>query len=184
MRRLDAERNREYHARVNAACHPPRRTGPRPYREVTRAVFMGEGGGYTVGGEEVTGDPLRALRAAIDDGLVGTDGDLAAVTSAENTPICVTIRVYRKAPPPALAGWDRVTEVGIGGPRGGIRVSTLEGIPDLPVVSVAGPGSYRLRVHVRNQEEAERSTSGLPVERHLLVVFPGASRRITVLKGA
>jgi hypothetical protein len=111
--------------------------------------------------------------AAIKDGFVAASGRGAAVTTAENTGICVTVRAYAKAPPVALTGWDRVAEVGLDvtGKKLGLYPTAGEPGPSAPAVK--GPGPYRMRVHARGTEVNER---------YLIILFPGASKQHKVYR--
>ncbi|MEV0403656.1 hypothetical protein [Actinoallomurus sp. NPDC050550] len=180
--RQEAEEAARYQTRMNAACARPRLAGA-PTRQATTALFVGEGGGYYASdGEPTAGDPFNA---AIGDGLISAAGNTAAImTEIEDGPVCLTVAAYRHRPPLMLRGWDRVAEVGVDSPHGGLRVTTMEEMPRLPILASTGPGPYRLRVYVRDREKAERSVSDLPVERHLIVVFPGRSTKTTVYRNA
>lgn len=169
----DDQEGRAYRQRIEAACkHRPQ---PGAYRWRTHSLFTSEGGGYYVG--DVDSDGMAAFEAGLKDGLVGVaDGQAAVMTGDENSSICVTAAAYRRRPPLRLKGWEHVVEVGIVSTVGRVMVSTLEERIPLPVLS-SGRGSYRLRVYVRGSERARTSLSELPVEEHLVVVFPGRGPR-------
>ncbi|RBQ14923.1 hypothetical protein DP939_37675 [Spongiactinospora rosea] len=93
--------------------------------------------------------------------------------------LCLTVKAFRTAPPRRAAGWDLVDEVPIVSRSGRLTVPELTegdgvgaGAP-MPNLAIAGKGHYRLRVYVRTDDAAEE---------HLVVVFPGASRKRLSLK--
>ncbi|MFI7111918.1 hypothetical protein ACIBK9_36790 [Nonomuraea sp. NPDC050227] len=93
--------------------------------------------------------------------------------------LCLTVKALRAAPPLRTAGWDQVHEVPVVSRGGRLAVPEMgdggdvgAGAP-MPNLAIAGKGRYRLRVHVRIGEAGEE---------HLVVVFPGASRKRLKLK--
>ncbi|WP_285497549.1 hypothetical protein [Actinomadura sp. NBRC 104425] len=172
-RRLEREYQKEQ-ARDEATCRRSVRRDPRAVRQKTALVTTGEGGGYYIADGPSPSDPFGQ---AIKDGLVASSGPAAAVmTGVENDDICVTVRAYRKAPPLVLKGWDRVQEVGIDSPRGTAKLyMPMDTPPNLPPLTAAGPGPYRVRVHVRNRDAADLPNS--PLEIHLVQVFPGTLKK-------
>ncbi|MEU6036036.1 hypothetical protein ABZ801_11565 [Actinomadura sp. NPDC047616] len=171
-RRLEREYRKE-HARDEASCRRSIRRDPRAVRQKTALLTTGEGGGYYISDGSSSSDPFSQ---AIDDGLIASSGSTAAVmTGVENDDICITVRAYRKAPPLDLKGWDRVQEVGIDSPHGTTRLyMPMDAPPKLPPLTAAGPGPYRLRIHVRDRDKADLVDG--PVEKHLIQVFPGTSK--------
>jgi hypothetical protein len=103
--------------------------------------------------------------------LTGTEGDL-----------CLTVRAYRKAPPPDLKGWERVVEVGFDSPDGKTEITSPWDSVELPPITAAGPGPYRLRLHVRGHGAPETFYPEMPAEHQLLVVYPGESKKQKDLK--
>ncbi|GAA4189352.1 hypothetical protein GCM10022252_26110 [Streptosporangium oxazolinicum] len=94
--------------------------------------------------------------------------------------LCLTVKALRTAPPPRTAGWDQVNEVPIVSRSGRLTVPEMgeggevgAGAP-MPNLAIAGKGRYRLRVYVRVDDAGE--------EQHLVVVFPGASKKRLKLK--
>ncbi|MFI0418728.1 hypothetical protein [Spongiactinospora sp. 9N601] len=103
--------------------------------------------------------------------LVGHIGDIID--------LCLTVKAFRTAPPRRTAGWDEVNEVPIVSRSGRLTVPELgeggdvgAGAP-MPDLAIAGKGRYRLRVYVRGGDAEEE---------HLVVVFPGASKKRLKLK--
>lgn len=177
-RRLEQQYRKE-RAEDEASCRRSARRDPRAVRQKTALVTTGEGGGYSISDE---GGGAGPFGKAIDDGLIAADRTAAVVTTGvENDDICITVRAYRTTPPLDLERWDRVAEVGIDSSRGAVRVfMPMDAPPKLPILTAAGPGTYRVRVHVRNRDAAELSDG--PLETHLVEVFPGTSTRLVVHK--
>ncbi|RCG28993.1 hypothetical protein DQ384_21805 [Sphaerisporangium album] len=124
----------------------------------------------------------RALDEAFGASLSDVSAHRVSVnTAVENYPICLTVKVLRHAPRLRLDGWDTVVETGIGTPSGRLGLTSWETGDPLPNLAASGPGDYRVRIHVRNQEEAAKYASDLPVEEHLVIVYPGTSRRTVFL---
>ncbi|MBX6766728.1 MAG: hypothetical protein IRY90_06195 [Actinomadura rubrobrunea] len=177
-RRLE-QQYRKQRARDEASCRRSARRDPKAVRQKTALVTTGEGGGYSISDE---GGGAGPFHKAIDDGLIAADGTAAVVmTGVENDDICITVRAYRTTPPLDLERWDRVAEVGIDSPHGAVRVfMPMAEPPKLPILTAAGPGTYRIRVHVRDRDAAELPDG--PLETHLVEVFPGTSTRLVAHK--
>ncbi|NUT41515.1 MAG: hypothetical protein HOV86_16155 [Thermoactinospora sp.] len=176
----------DYIAEQNARCRDPwPRT--RGVRQATANYFLFVDGdpGYlvhdprdeiTTRSEEDLMDKLFEDRAGI--GLGASAALIGHVADVSN--VCLTVKAFRTAPPPRTAGWDQVTEVPILSRSGELTVPYMgeggevgAGAP-MPNLAIAGKGRYRLRVYVRVTEAGE--------EEHLVVVFPGASRKRVMLK--
>ncbi|GAA2152235.1 hypothetical protein [Actinomadura napierensis] len=157
-------------AKALATCRRGIPAGFHPVRQATRVIDGGESSSYLVGDEGSSG---KSLGAAVHDGLVASgDGEATVITGTESR-LCVTVRAYKKAPPLALKGWERVAEVGFDSAKGHALLTAMDGPLPFPAVTVAGPGHYRLRVYVRGRRAPETLMDEPPNERHLLVVFPG-----------
>ncbi|MFA1545572.1 hypothetical protein [Actinomadura chokoriensis] len=172
---LRVEYEREQ-AKEKAYCKRTVPAGPEPVREVTDVMWGGESSSYYVGGMSDSFDE------AVADGLVASDGRLVTVLTGTEGDLCLTVRAYRKAPPLDLDGWERVAEVGFDSPDGRSKVGSMDGPVEPMVVTAAGRGSYRLRVYVRGRREPETFSPQMPAEKHLLVVFPGKSKKRKVYK--
>jgi hypothetical protein len=176
---LDAEYERE-RARADAFCRRGVPQGFGPVRQATRVIDGGESGSYLV--VDDGGGTGASFDAALKEGLVASSGREATVVTGGEGGLCLTVRAYKKAPPLALKGWDRVEEVGFESARGHAVLTALDGPLSFPVPTAAGPGRYRLRVYVRNRNSPETTMDELPLERHLLVVFPGKAEKPKVYK--
>ncbi|MFD0901564.1 hypothetical protein [Actinomadura sediminis] len=172
-----AEEYKRERAKVRAFCE---RQVPeavvRPVRQYTdvlmgdlmRAYHVGEAAEGTHDGE-------------MPDDLVVSEGGMATVTTGTEDRFCLTVRAYRHEPPPDLDGWERVVEVGFDSPDGKTEITQMGTSAGFPAVTVAGPGRYRLRLHVTGRGRPDPSW-GRPAQRHLLVVYPGESEKLEVLK--
>jgi hypothetical protein len=176
---LHAEYQREK-ARAEAFCRRGIPKGFGPVRQATHVIEGDESGSYTV---EDEGDGLGAsFDPALKEGLIASAGHGATVIAGTEGPLCLTVRVYRKAPPLALRGWERVEEVGVDNPHGRARLMSMDGLLPFPALNAAGPGHYRIRIYVRGRSEPEALMDEPPKERHLLVVFPGKPEKPKVYK--
>ncbi|MFF3666995.1 hypothetical protein [Microtetraspora malaysiensis] len=171
--------NEEYQAVMTSHCADPARR-LRGVRQATTALFVGEGGGYFVEDGDFQGEeePSYALDKAAEAILWDLSAHRVSVTTAvENSSVCLTVKVLRRAPRVRLAGWEAVVETGITSPSGKLGLTSWEEGDPLPDLAVSGPGRYRVRIYVRDQKEAIMSVSELPVEEHLVIVYPGKSRK-------
>jgi hypothetical protein len=68
--------------------------------------------------------------------------------------------------------WDEVVELGLHSATGRMRLASLGFVshpsPE-PVLTVAGPGPYRLRVHARGRDRNPDGVDAEPAERYHLV---------------
>jgi hypothetical protein len=121
-------------------------------------------------------DSSQALRRLSGRGLLGVVPGLAAVYCGTNLgPVRVTVRVHQAAPPLQLEPWEDVAEVSFIAPNGQAVIEEGEGPvhQELPNLTPAGPGSYRLRLHVRGRDRGwQEDTPEEPVEEHLLAIWP------------
>lgn len=176
--------NAAYIAEENAKCRDP---WPRTKGVVqaTAKYFLfadGDHGYFVHDPDDETADDEaeRAVDDLYDDNaLVGVAGSTALVGHVEDViDLCLTVKALRTPPPRRTAGWDQVAEVPIVSRSGRLTVPEMgydevgAGAP-MPNLAIAGKGRYRLRVHVRMGETGEE---------HLVVVFPGASRKRVTLK--
>ncbi|MFI6927115.1 hypothetical protein ACIBIZ_44775 [Nonomuraea spiralis] len=173
-----------YTAEENAKCRDPwPRTKGVVQATAKYFLFVDGDPGYLVHDpEDEVADEMAELatdRSYDDNALIGVAGSAVLIGHVEDvSDLCLTVKALRAAPPPRTAGWDQVMEVPIVS-RGG-RLTVPEkgegevgaGAP-MPNLAIAGKGRYRLRVYVRVDAGEEQ---------HLVVVFPGASRKRLELK--
>ncbi|WP_182875241.1 hypothetical protein [Microbispora sp. H10670] len=172
--------NDAYVAERNAECRDswPRTKG---VVQATANYFLFADGdpGYLVYDpeDEAAGESAeRATDRSFDDSaLIGVAGSAVLVGHVEDVAdLCLTVKAFRTPPPRRTAGWDQVDEVPVVSRSGRLTVPEMgeggevgAGAP-MPNLAIAGKGRYRVRVHVRVGELGEE---------HLVVVFPGASRK-------
>jgi hypothetical protein len=109
-------------------------------------------------------------------GLTETIPGFVVVYSGTNIgPVRVTVQVHQAAPPLDLVAWEDVTEISFTAPNGQTTIQEWGGqVPqELPNLTPGGPGSYRLRLHVRGRDRGREQVSPEePVEQHLLAIWP------------
>ncbi|MEU7000107.1 hypothetical protein [Nonomuraea sp. NPDC046570] len=172
----------DYHSKMTSYCSDPW-ARLRARRQGTVARFLSESGGYYVYDDKSTAksDDHADLESAFDDGLVHAAGTSAVVLTGEEYAICVTVKAFGAAPPLRLKGWDQVTEVGIRSRSGRLVLPPNQEdgeeptAPALPNMAADGPGHYRLRVYTREMDP--RDDDG-PYTEHLIVAFPGRSKKV------
>ncbi|MGW4404138.1 hypothetical protein ACWEJ6_08895 [Nonomuraea sp. NPDC004702] len=181
----EAAANAAHIAGENAKCRDPwPRTKGVVQATAKYFLFVDGDPGYLVQdgeGESAMDEAELATARSYEDGaLVGVAGGTALIGHVEDVvDLCLTVKAFRAAPPLRTAGWDQVHEVPIVSRGGRLAVPEMgdggdvgAGAP-MPNLAIAGKGRYRLRVHVRIGEAGEE---------HLVVVFPGASRKRLKLK--
>ncbi|WP_285589060.1 hypothetical protein [Herbidospora sp. NBRC 101105] len=176
--------NEAYIAELNARCRDPwPRTKGVVQATANYSLFAdGDFGYYVHDPKDERGETLaeQAIeRLYEDDAQVGVAGSSVLVGHIEDViDLCLTVKAFRTAPPLRLAGWDQVTEVPITTPHGHLTVPEAGGgdvgaNAPMPNLAIEGKGRYRLRVYVRLNGGDEE---------HLVVVFPGTSKKRLKLK--
>ncbi|MGW3363069.1 hypothetical protein ACWDOR_09010 [Streptosporangium canum] len=177
--------NAAYIAEENAKCRDPWPRTKGAVQATARYFLFADGDhGYLVHdpGDEAVGEAAeQAMDRVYDDStLIGVAGSAVLVGHvADVVDLCLTVKAFRTAPPQRTAGWDQVNEVPVVSRSGRLTVPEMgegevgAGAP-MPNLAIAGKGRYRLRVYVRVDDAGE--------EQHLVVVFPGASRKRLELK--
>ncbi|GIH69701.1 hypothetical protein [Sphaerimonospora thailandensis] len=177
--------NAAYIAEKNAKCRDPwPRTKGVVQATANYFLFADGDHGYMVHDpqDEAAEEAVeQAIDKLYDDSArIGVAGSTVLIGHIEDViDLCLTVKAFRTAPPQRTAGWDQVTEVPIVSRSGRLTVPEKgegevgAGAP-MPNLAIAGKGRYRLRVHVRVDDAGE--------EQHLVVVFPGASRKRLKLK--
>ncbi|WP_405142833.1 hypothetical protein OG589_36100 [Sphaerisporangium sp. NBC_01403] len=161
----------------SCAAHPRHRPKIRPVRQ-RRATMWTEFrsiNGWEEGYEGTVPDMVKDL--------VGSErGALTIWAADEIGHACVTVESYTRRPPMEIRGWEEVVEVGYDSPSGSL--SLVDGSGDrLPGLTSAGPGSYRVRVHLRGRERVTQYLHAPDGTVQLLImVFPGKSNKPVVYK--
>ncbi|MEU6716163.1 hypothetical protein ABZ897_32260 [Nonomuraea sp. NPDC046802] len=172
----------DYVAASNAACRDPWPKA-RGRKQGTAAYFTSEGGGYYLA-DDADPDNEDGVEGDYDRLLTGEKTGVGIKTTNRMN-ICVTVKAFDKAPPLRLKGWQEVAEVGVTSRSGRLTVPAMppggeEGTGRaLPNVAIKGPGRYRVRVYARADEDA---VTILPAEWHLIVVYPGRSKKEVVYR--
>ncbi|GAA4605903.1 hypothetical protein BJY16_005575 [Actinoplanes octamycinicus] len=123
----------------------------------------------------------------VGNGLAGVAG-LGVVkvwTGIATGPATVSLRALTAGPPPdEAAEWDDVVELSLAAPTGAVRAMALMADPpaELGPLTTAGPGPYRLRVHVRGRDSAPDESVSAPVEDYLLVAWPAPDEPERILR--
>ncbi|GAA1734903.1 hypothetical protein [Nonomuraea bangladeshensis] len=173
--------NDAYIAEENAKCRDPwPRTKGVVQATAKYFLFVDGDPGYLVHdpGDEAAEEEEDKLYSG--DGLVTVGRNSALVGHIEDvSDLCLTVKAFRTAPPRRTAGWQQVEEVPIVSRTGRLTVPELDGGEvgagaPMPNLAIKGKGRYRLRVYVRTDAGGE--------EQHLVVVFPGPSRKKLTLK--
>ncbi|MEV6984665.1 hypothetical protein AB0M95_25870 [Sphaerisporangium sp. NPDC051017] len=178
--------NTAYIAEENAKCRDPwPRTKGVVQATAKYFLFVDGDPGYLVHDpEDEAADEAAELamdKVYDDTALIGVAGSVVLIGHVEDVvDLCLTVKAFRTPPPQRTAGWYQVNEVPIVSRSGRLTVPEMgeggdvgAGAP-MPNLAIAGKGRYRLRVYVRVDDAGE--------EQHLVVVFPGASRKRLTLK--
>lgn len=98
----------------------------------------------------------------------------------------VNVDVESRTSPPThvdSGAWDEVVDHSVETLTGALRVTcVMNDPPDLPHLTLQGPGTYRIRVHARGRDTAPDGVAFEPVEDYLLIVWPAEPRPDTVHK--
>jgi hypothetical protein len=154
------------------AAHPRHRPRITPVRQVRETMWT-EFWDIHAWDEENEGAEVDGRVAD----LVGSGpGALRIWAADEIGHACVTGESYRRRPPVETRGWEQVVEVGYRSGDGVLSIVDGQG-ERLPDLAAGGPGSYRVRVHVRGRE-AVRENYDAPdgTVQLLIMVFPGKAK--------
>ncbi|WP_125805547.1 hypothetical protein [Actinoplanes sp. ATCC 53533] len=127
------------------------------------------------------------LRSPLDftNGLASVHpGGIVVFTGISSGPVRVTVDA-RDSPPSTVdtEAWDDVVEVSVHAPAGRMVVSgVFSDAPELPVLTIAGPGDYRIRLHARGRDTAIDLGVPEPVEDYLMIAWPAPLAPETRLK--
>jgi hypothetical protein len=110
------------------------------------------------------------------NGLIVAQPGIAVIFTGIHTgKVAVSVEVRDQAPEVTTTGWDEVVEVAMEAITGRVVVTGAgaDAPEHLPVLTQAGPGHYRVRVHARGRDTAVDLVAVEPVEDYLIVVWPG-----------
>jgi hypothetical protein len=102
-------------------------------------------------------------------------GGAAIFTGVYMGPVAVSVEARRSAPESVdLDGWDEVVEVSLAVPEGRLEPAAvgLDVEDPFPILTLAGPGDYRIRVHARGRDTDVDGVAEEPVEQYRIAVWP------------
>jgi hypothetical protein len=139
-------------------------------------------------GDRVSTDPGQAVTRS-GNGLIAVfPGGAFVFCGTLFGPVGVTVEPLGTAPRVDLDGWDAVVEVSLTTTKvGRVEVAPWawdDPAPDLPVLTPQGPGTYRMRVHARGREQGweQQEVEGVPIEHHLIQVWPAPDAPETIYR--
>lgn len=113
------------------------------------------------------------------NGLVDSDCPGCAVVHTGIAMGDARLTVEARTGPPApasvsLTAWDAIAEISLEAPHGHLAVQPLMNPleDDFPVLTPAGPGTYRVRVHARGRDSNYDLAVSEPCEDYLVQVWP------------
>ncbi|WP_143118291.1 hypothetical protein [Actinomadura madurae] len=119
------------------------------------------------------------------NGLVAVQSGLAMIlTGVAMGPVEVTLELWDELPSVDFGDWDEIVEVSLYAREANVSLTgpEVEAPAHMPVVSSAGPGSYRLRVHARGRDENYDLAVRSPSESYLIQTCLGPSAPEVVIK--
>ncbi len=135
-------------------------------------------------GQYWIGEPGTAIDQSLYNGYSGLiqtragDNHATIMTGTRFGLIGLTYEQLETAPEVSLDSWDDVVEVSMAfaTTKGGLEGHGYQDDPldSLPMISAAGAGSYRVRVHARGRDHGAEfeENYGDPVEFHLIQTWP------------
>lgn len=134
----------------------------------------------------------------LDDGLIASEtadwsnglaapmSEGALITTGINTGHVRITAITQDAAPvhDAQGQWEEIVEVSVHAPAGALRIESMELGPvatEPALLSPAGPGWYRLRVHARGRQTLFDKVCLEPVEDYLVITWPAAKEDPTVI---
>ncbi|MER5425397.1 hypothetical protein [Streptosporangium roseum] len=178
-RRAVAEYRRKI-AALRERCARRTASGGRPVRRTTKMIYTQHG--VIEGGEEGGRGPAKIVADLVEV----APGSLVIMTGAEEGHACVTFEAYRERPSPRTRGWEQVVEVGYRSPAGSLAFGDGGDIDrrEFGGFSLAGKGSYRVRIHVRGRDRArEEIGPSEGTEEYLIMIYPGTGGKAVVQRG-
>ncbi|MCA2211691.1 hypothetical protein [Jidongwangia harbinensis] len=111
-------------------------------------------------------------------------GGLHVIAGTNTGSLRLTVDLLDEEPCLELDGWDEAADVGYRATTDNARLAGYPGAPvqGIPAVSHAGPGSYRIRFHMRGRDDPRNENPFTVVEEHRIAVWPSPWRSTTVHK--
>ncbi len=126
-----------------------------------------------------TADRSNGLVAAMSDGAVISTG-----IHTGNVRVRAAVASSAPASVDSDDEWEEIVEVSVHTSHGQLRVDAFEegAVRALPLLSTAGPGWYRLRVHACGRDTAPDRVQLDPVEDYLLAIWPAPPQPTSILR--
>lgn len=136
-------------------------------------VHVHEGQYYISDGDQSPYPPYREPPTGLVALAVGGGLRISSGTNTGRVQLVIDLRTDEPAVP--LADWDEIVDVSYTSVTGNTRLYTFGGAPtpELPLLSHAGPGEYRLRFHARHRDDPRNASPLTTVEEHEITVWPG-----------
>jgi len=118
------------------------------------------------------GHPVNGHNGLVD---LAPPGGAIIFTGVHSGPVAVSVEARRSAPDGVdFNGWDEVVEVSLTVPDGQLKPAAPmdDGADPFPVLTLAGPGDYRIRIHARGRDTDFDGAVDEPVEQYRIVVWP------------
>ncbi|WP_329028357.1 hypothetical protein [Streptomyces sp. NBC_00690] len=98
----------------------------------------------------------------------------------------VRVALLAAEPSSTADAWEEIVEVSVHSSQGRLRVDAFEegAVESLPILSTAGPGWYRLRVHARGRTINPDGIQRDPVEDYHLAVWQAPPSPTTILRAS
>jgi hypothetical protein len=129
------------------------------------------------------GAPIEGWAAT--NGLVAIRHGVAVIlTGISHGPVNVQVEAYGGPPAPDAGAWEDVVEVSLEAPAGRVIASGIATDPPtgVPTLTRYGPGTYRLRIHVRGRDLRVDHTPSEAVEDYLIQAWPAPHQPEVILK--
>ena len=118
------------------------------------------------------GHPVNGHNGLVE---LAPPGGAIIFTGVHSGPIAVSVEARRSAPDGVgVDGWDEVVEVSLSVPQGQLKpAAPMDDVADpFPILTLAGPGDYRIRIHARGRDTEIDGVVDEPVEQYRIVVWP------------
>ncbi|GAA4937052.1 hypothetical protein [Actinoplanes utahensis] len=79
-------------------------------------------------------------------------------------------------------GWDEVAEVSVRSRKGDLNVRSIDDWPDLPTLSLAGSGTYRIRAHARGRDDDPHGSVSRSTEFYRFESWPAPAAEPLLLR--
>lgn len=145
-------------------------------------VHVYEGQYYLWDGDQSPYPPYREPPTGLVALAVGGGISVSSATNTGHVRLAIELRTDE--PPVPSDDWDEIVDVSHVSVVGDTRLYAWGGAPtpDLPSLSHAGPGEYRLRFHARHRDDPRNASPFTTVEEHEITVWPAPAGPTVVHK--